>query len=38
MGEYQLEGSPELLNFALGVGLGARNSAGFGLFDVVDPQ
>lgn len=38
MGEYHLEGDLELLNFALATGLGARNSAGFGLFDVVDLQ
>lgn len=35
MGEYELAGSPELINFALGAGIGARNSAGFGLFDLV---
>ena len=36
MGEYELAGSPELINFALGAGIGARNSAGFGLFDLAE--
>ncbi|MDQ0340673.1 CRISPR-associated endoribonuclease Cas6 [Caldalkalibacillus uzonensis] len=38
MGEYEVEGHPDLLNFALCVGLGVRNSSGFGMFRVVDPE
>ena len=34
-GEYELEGDSEYLNFLYYAGLGARNSAGFGMFDVM---
>lgn len=34
-GEYQLKGHPALLAFAYDVGLGAKNSEGFGIFEVV---
>ncbi|MFI3212729.1 MAG: CRISPR-associated endoribonuclease Cas6 [Eubacteriales bacterium] len=34
-GIYQLEGSPESLTFLYNVGLGARNSQGFGMFDII---
>ncbi|MBS7530794.1 CRISPR-associated endoribonuclease Cas6 [Hazenella sp. IB182353] len=33
-GTYQLQGDPEILTFASAVGLGARNSQGFGLPEV----
>ena len=35
-GKYKLAGDPEHLNFLYYSGLGARNGAGFGLFDVLD--
>lgn len=34
-GEYQLSGYPEYLNFLYYCGLGARNSDGFGMFELV---
>lgn len=34
-GTYELRSSPKLLTFAYQVGLGSRNSAGFGLFELV---
>jgi len=34
-GEYILTGSPEYLNFLYYCGLGARNSDGFGMFEVI---
>lgn len=34
-GTYELRSSPELLTFAYQVGLGSRNSAGFGLFELI---
>ncbi len=34
-GRYELSGAPELLDFALKVGVGDRNSQGFGMFEVV---
>ncbi len=36
MGHYRLESDPELLTFAAAVGLGSRNSAGFGMFEIVE--
>ena len=33
-GEYRLKGKPEYLNFLYQVGLGGKNSQGFGMFDV----
>jgi CRISPR-associated endoribonuclease Cas6 len=33
-GEYEVSGSPELIRFAHCVGLGGRNSQGFGMFEV----
>lgn len=33
-GRYELSGKPELLDFALKVGVGDRNSQGFGMFEV----
>lgn len=35
-GLYELQGSPELLQFTLSVGLGARNSQGFGMVELID--
>jgi CRISPR-associated endoribonuclease Cas6 len=35
-GEYKLSGSPEYLNFLYYCGLGARNSNGFGMFELRD--
>jgi CRISPR-associated endoribonuclease Cas6 len=35
MGRYRLDGSPELLRLAYDAGLGAKNSQGFGCFEVV---
>jgi CRISPR-associated endoribonuclease Cas6 len=37
-GEYMLSGNPEYLNFLYYCGIGARNSSGFGMFDVVSPS
>ncbi|TCS78785.1 CRISPR-associated endoribonuclease Cas6 [Tepidibacillus fermentans] len=34
-GVYELEGNPELINFAYQVGLSNRNSQGFGMFQVI---
>lgn len=34
-GEYKLSGNPEHLNFLYYCGLGARNSDGFGMFEVI---
>lgn len=34
-GTYELRATPKLINFAHQVGLGGRNSAGFGLFEVI---
>ena len=34
-GKYLLEGEPEYLDFLYQTGIGARNSQGFGLFDIV---
>ena len=34
-GEYTLAGNPEHLNFLYYCGLGARNSSGFGMFEVI---
>ena len=34
-GEYVLNGSPEYLNFLYYCGIGARNSDGFGMFEVI---
>ena len=34
-GEYELSGQPEYLNFLYYCGLGARNSSGFGMFELV---
>lgn len=36
-GKYELEGSPELLDFLYQTGLGAKNAQGFGMFDVIKP-
>lgn len=36
MGRYKLAGSPELLNLGYDAGLGAKNSQGFGCFEVID--
>lgn len=33
-GDYQLQGSSELLNFIYQVGLGEKNAMGFGMFDI----
>ena len=35
-GTYRLEGDPQLMNLLYQVGLGAKNSEGYGLFDTVD--
>ena len=35
-GTYYLEGKPEYLTFLYNVGLGSKNSQGFGLFEVID--
>lgn len=34
-GVYELRGTTEALQFAYGVGIGARNSQGFGMFEIV---
>ncbi len=34
-GYFRLEGDPEILKFAVKIGLGSRNSMGFGMVDVV---
>lgn len=34
-GEYELRGAPEYLNFLYYCGLGARNSDGFGMFEII---
>ena len=34
-GIYELSGNPEYLNFLYDVGIGAKNSQGFGMFDIV---
>lgn len=36
MGEYSLEGNPELIRFAYDAGIGGKNSQGFGMFEMVD--
>lgn len=36
LGEFTVSAEPETLAFLYHVGLGARNSAGFGMFDIVD--
>lgn len=33
-GTYQIEGNPELINFAYQVGISSRNSQGFGMFEI----
>lgn len=35
MGEYQIEGDRDLLNFAYNTGLGSKNSQGFGCFEFI---
>ena len=35
-GIYELSGKSEYLNFLYDVGIGAKNSQGFGMFDVMD--
>lgn len=35
-GEYELAGEPKYLDFLYQVGLGSRNSQGFGMFEIVD--
>ncbi|WP_046721610.1 CRISPR-associated endoribonuclease Cas6 [Heyndrickxia coagulans] len=35
-GSYEIEGSPELIAFAESVGLGSKNSQGFGMFEVTE--
>lgn len=35
MGQYRLSGSPELIALAYDAGLGAKNSQGFGMFEMV---
>ena len=35
-GIYVLSGRPEFLDFLYNVGLGSKNSQGFGLFDVIN--
>jgi len=35
MGEYKLEGNPELISFAYDAGIGAKNSQGFGMFEII---
>ena len=35
-GTYELEGKPEMLDIAYNTGLGAKNSQGFGCFEVVE--
>lgn len=34
-GEYRLKGKPEYLNFLYNTGLGPRNAAGFGMFELI---
>lgn len=34
-GVYEIRGSPEMIQFAQGVGIGGRNSQGFGMFEIV---
>jgi CRISPR-associated endoribonuclease Cas6 len=34
-GIYEITGTPEILRFAYGTGLGGRNSQGFGMFDII---
>lgn len=34
IGRYQIEGSVELIKFAYNVGLGSKNSQGFGMFEI----
>lgn len=34
-GRYELEGDPELIDFLYQTGLGAKNSQGFGMFEVI---
>ncbi|MBC7189418.1 hypothetical protein H5U35_04285, partial [Candidatus Aerophobetes bacterium] len=36
MGTYRLEGNPELIKFSYDAGLGAKNSQGFGMYEVVN--
>ncbi len=36
MGIYRLEGNPELIRFSYDTGLGAKNSQGFGMYEVID--
>lgn len=38
MGVYKLEGNPELIRFSYDVGLGAKNSQGFGMFEIVEKR
>ncbi|MCM8825189.1 MAG: CRISPR-associated endoribonuclease Cas6 [Candidatus Omnitrophica bacterium] len=34
LGSYQIESKPEIIKFAYDVGLGAKNSQGFGMFEI----
>jgi len=34
-GTYEIQGSPEMINFAQSVGIGGKNSQGFGMFETV---
>ena len=34
-GKFLIEGSPEILNFLYNVGLGSKNSQGFGMFEIL---
>lgn len=35
-GQYELSGDPSLITFAHAVGIGSRNSQGFGMFELID--
>jgi len=35
MGKFKLKGEPELLKLAYNAGLGAKNSQGFGMFEII---
>lgn len=38
MGQYRLEGNPELIRLAHDTGIGAKNSQGFGMFETKNPE